>query len=294
SDNVVRQENIETASTVSSIIPASTVNSDHNSTAIITQNNQPEPILSELINLNVSNTLQKAKDLTNNQEPAKAPQEAPKKVTDVSMAEANQFQKDKGQLVTPKWTYIARPLYKLHYKDTLFYETVDRVKDFESWRQALTTAPPLLRPDFKLPFNLYIYASGDGLGAALHQVQIINYKPVEGPICFISRKIKPTEATYGASQMECLCPVWALEELNYFLEQCGFEVIADCTAVKSLLNMKTPNRHILRWQIAIKEYRGNITIVHKDGNIHKTADGHYQIILIIFLMCQKKLTHRSP
>ncbi|MBW0485218.1 hypothetical protein O181_024933 [Austropuccinia psidii MF-1] len=65
SDNVVRQENIETASTVTSIIPASTVNSDHNSTVIVTQNNQPEPISSELINLDISNTLQKAKNLAN-------------------------------------------------------------------------------------------------------------------------------------------------------------------------------------------------------------------------------------
>ncbi|MBW0513966.1 hypothetical protein O181_053681 [Austropuccinia psidii MF-1] len=31
--------------------------------------------------------------------------------------------------------------------------------------------------------------------------------------------------------------------------------------------------HILRWQIAIHDYRGNMTIVHKDGNIHKNADG---------------------
>ncbi|MBW0583172.1 hypothetical protein O181_122887, partial [Austropuccinia psidii MF-1] len=30
---------------------------------------------------------------------------------------------------------------------------------------------------------------------------------------------------------------------------------------------------MLRWQIAIQEYRGNMTIVHKDGNIHKNADG---------------------
>ncbi|MBW0586311.1 hypothetical protein O181_126026, partial [Austropuccinia psidii MF-1] len=51
------QENIETASTVTSIIPASTV--------IVTQNNQPEPISSELINLDISNTLQKAKNLAN-------------------------------------------------------------------------------------------------------------------------------------------------------------------------------------------------------------------------------------
>ncbi|MBW0593271.1 hypothetical protein O181_132986 [Austropuccinia psidii MF-1] len=89
--------------------------------------------------------------------------------------------------------------------------TIDRVKAFESLREALTSAPQLLIPDFKLTFKLYIDASGDGLGAALHQVQIINYKPVEGPICFISRPIKPTETRYGASQMECLCLVWALE-----------------------------------------------------------------------------------
>ncbi|MBW0491489.1 hypothetical protein O181_031204 [Austropuccinia psidii MF-1] len=62
---MVRQENIKTASTVTSIIPASTVNSENNSTVIITQNNQPEPISSELINLDISNTSQKAKNLTN-------------------------------------------------------------------------------------------------------------------------------------------------------------------------------------------------------------------------------------
>ncbi|MBW0584266.1 hypothetical protein O181_123981 [Austropuccinia psidii MF-1] len=168
---------------------------------------------------------------------------------------------------------IARPLYKLCDKDTVFEMTVDRVKDFESLREALTTAPLLLMPDFKLTFELYIDASGDGLGAALHQVQIINDKHLEGPICFISRQIKPTEARYAVSQMECRCLVQALEKLNYFLEGCVFEVIADCTAVKSHLNMKTSNRHMLRWQIAIQAYRGNMTIFHKDENIHKNEDG---------------------
>ncbi|MBW0562107.1 hypothetical protein O181_101822 [Austropuccinia psidii MF-1] len=122
--------------------------------------------------------------------------------------------------------------------------TVDRVKALESLREAFITAPLLLMPDFKFPFKLYVDASGDGLGGALHQVQIINNKPVKGPICFISSQIKPTEARYGASQMECLCLVWALEKMIYFLEGWGFEVITDCTAVKSLLNMKAPNRHI--------------------------------------------------
>ena len=67
SDNVVRQENIETASTVTSIIPARTVNSDHNSTIIVTQDIQPQPIFSELVSLEISNTLQKAKDSANSE-----------------------------------------------------------------------------------------------------------------------------------------------------------------------------------------------------------------------------------
>ncbi|MBW0559738.1 hypothetical protein O181_099453 [Austropuccinia psidii MF-1] len=73
--------------------------------------------------------------------------------------------------------------------------------------------------------------------------------------------------------MQCLCLVWALEKLHYYLDGSVFEVITDCNAVKSLLHIKTPNRHILRWKIAIQEYRGNIRIVHKAGSIHKNADG---------------------
>ncbi|MBW0584182.1 hypothetical protein O181_123897 [Austropuccinia psidii MF-1] len=102
---------------------------------------------------------------------------------------------------------------------------------------------------------------------------MIDEKPTEGLICYISRQIKPTEARYGASPMVCLCLVWGLEKLHYYLDGSIFEVITDCNAVKSLLNMKTPNRHMLRWKIAIQEYRGNITIVHRAGNIHKKSFG---------------------
>ncbi|MBW0534267.1 hypothetical protein O181_073982 [Austropuccinia psidii MF-1] len=43
--------------------------------------------------------------------------------------------------------------------------------------------------------------------------------------------------------------------------------------------MKTPNRHILRGQIAIKEHRGNMTILHKAGNIQKNANGFSRLAL---------------
>ncbi|MBW0583218.1 hypothetical protein O181_122933 [Austropuccinia psidii MF-1] len=151
--------------------------------------------------------------------------------------------------------------------------TQERIKAYEKIRKALTEAPLLLIPDWNIPFKLYIDACGDGLGAALRQVQIIDDKLTEGPVCYISRQIKPTEARYGASQRECLCLVWALDKLHYYLDGSVFEVINDCNAVKSLLNMKAPERHMLRWKIAIQEYRGNMTIVHKAGNIHNNAAG---------------------
>ncbi|MBW0499294.1 hypothetical protein O181_039009 [Austropuccinia psidii MF-1] len=37
--------------------------------------------------------------------------------------------------------------------------------------------------------------------------------------------------------------------------------------------MKTTNRQMLRWEIAIQEYRGNITIICKEGKSHTNEDG---------------------
>ncbi|MBW0519757.1 hypothetical protein O181_059472 [Austropuccinia psidii MF-1] len=37
--------------------------------------------------------------------------------------------------------------------------------------------------------------------------------------------------------------------------------------------MKTTNSHMLRWQIAIQEYRGNMTIIYKEGKSHNNEDG---------------------
>ncbi|MBW0550167.1 hypothetical protein O181_089882 [Austropuccinia psidii MF-1] len=101
----------------------------------------------------------------------------------------------------------ARSLYRICDQKTVFEMTQERIQEYENIRYALTNASLLLMPDLKLPFKLYIDACGEVLGEALHQVQTVNDKPYEGPICFISRQIKPIEARYGASQMEFLCLV---------------------------------------------------------------------------------------
>ncbi|MBW0522519.1 hypothetical protein O181_062234 [Austropuccinia psidii MF-1] len=119
--------------------------------------------------------------------------------------------------------------------------------DNERIKYELKNAPVLILPDFQLPFKLYIDAAcSQGLGAALHQGQIVDGEPREGVICYISRHMKDTEGRYGATQTECKYLVWALQRLYYHSEVTVFEVYTDCTALKSLLKMKTTIRHMLR------------------------------------------------
>ncbi|MBW0583549.1 hypothetical protein O181_123264 [Austropuccinia psidii MF-1] len=172
------------------------------------------------------------------------------------------------------FAHITSSLYKLCSKDVVFEITKERRDAYERIKYELTNAPVLILPDFELLFKLYIdEAYSQGLGEALTQRKIVDSETREGVICYISTQLKDSETKYGATQTECLCLVWSLEKLYYYLEGSVFEVYTDCIALKSLLNMKTTNRHMLRWQIAIQEYRGNMTSIYKEGKIHTHADG---------------------
>ncbi|MBW0502252.1 hypothetical protein O181_041967 [Austropuccinia psidii MF-1] len=160
------------------------------------------------------------------------------------------------------FAHMTSSFYKLCSKDVVFEITKERRDAYERIKHELTNETVLILPDFELPFKLYIDAAcSQGLAAALHQRQLVDGEPREGVICYISRQMKYSEARYVATQIECICLFWGLEKLHYYLEGAVFEVYTDCTALKSLLNINTTNRHMLRWQIATLEYRRNMTII---------------------------------
>ncbi|MBW0474347.1 hypothetical protein O181_014062 [Austropuccinia psidii MF-1] len=164
------------------------------------------------------------------------------------------------------FAHITSILYKLCSKNVVFEISKEGRDAYKRIKHELTNSPVLILLDFELPFKFYIDAAcSQGLGAALHQRQIVDGEPREGLICYISRQLKDSEDRYGATQTECLFLVWGLEKFHYYLEVAVFEFYTDCTALKSLLNMKTTNRHMFRWQIVIQEYRGNTTIIYKEG-----------------------------
>ncbi|MBW0497331.1 hypothetical protein O181_037046 [Austropuccinia psidii MF-1] len=121
------------------------------------------------------------------------------------------------------FAHITSSLYKLCSKHLVFEITKERRDAYERIKHELTNAPVLILTDFELQLKLYIDAAcSQGLGAALHQRQIVDDEQTEGVICYISRQLQDSEA---------------------------------------------------RWQTAIQEYRGNITIIYKEGKSHTNADG---------------------
>ncbi|MBW0473923.1 hypothetical protein O181_013638 [Austropuccinia psidii MF-1] len=137
------------------------------------------------------------------------------------------------------FAHITSSIYKSCSKDVFFEITKERRDAYERIKHELKNAPVLILNDFELPV----------------------------------KQLKVSEARYGATQTECLCLVWALEKIHYYLEGAVFEIYTDCTALKSLLNMKTTNRHMLRWKIAIQEYRRNMAIVYNEVKSLTNADG---------------------
>ena len=171
---------------------------------------------------------------------------------------------------------IVRPLQALVPIAIPFAWGPEQEAAFEAAKQAMVDAVTLFKPDFgdeAKPFTVYTDASFAGLGAALYQTQLVDGISREVPICFISRKLGDTEQRYAATQLECLCVVWMLEKLHFYLHGAKFTIVTDCDALKTLLTARWVNRHMIRWQVGIQDYHGQFEIVHRAGSEHSNADG---------------------
>ncbi|MBW0518792.1 hypothetical protein O181_058507 [Austropuccinia psidii MF-1] len=114
--------------------------------------------------------------------------------------------------------HITSSLYKLCSKDVVLESTKQMQDAYERIKHELPNGQVLILPDFELPFMLYIDAAcSQGLGASLHQRQIVDGEQREGVIFYISRQLNYSEAIYGATQTECLFLVWAIEKFHYYL-----------------------------------------------------------------------------
>ncbi|GAA5905634.1 hypothetical protein JCM5296_000534 [Sporobolomyces johnsonii] len=171
------------------------------------------------------------------------------------------------------YSLIARLLTRLLGKDVPWQWTVPCQTAFETMKTMLLNAPVLGQPNYDLPFDLATDASVIGVGACLEPTQEIDGEKRKVVICYISHQLKPSEEKDSMPQLECLAVVWALEKLHVFLDGTHFTVWPDAQALRSLMDMHSPSRHMLRWQLAIQECRGHMHIRHRPGKANGSADG---------------------
>ncbi|GFW65948.1 retrovirus-related Pol polyprotein from transposon 297 [Trichonephila clavipes] len=77
---------------------------------------------------------------------------------------------------------LCEPLYNLKRKLKKFCSSIEAQKAFDAVKTAITKAPVLKLPDFKMPFELFTDASSIGIGAVLNQEQ----RPVVFASCTLS------------------------------------------------------------------------------------------------------------
>ncbi|GJW85902.1 reverse transcriptase domain-containing protein [Tanacetum coccineum] len=95
---------------------------------------------------------------------------------------------------------IARPLTKLHEKDTLFKFDDECRKAFELLKEKLICAPVIVSLNLNLPFELMCDASDFTVGAVLGQKDGKNFHP----IYFASKALNPTQQKYTIIEKELM------------------------------------------------------------------------------------------
>ena len=131
-------------------------------------------------------------------------------------------------------------------KDKKFEWTDKCEASFQELKKRLISAPILIMPDIKKPFDVYCDASKIGLGCVLIQ---------EGKvIAYLSRQLKQHEQNYPTHDLELAAVVLALKTWHHYLMGNRCEIYSDHKSLKYIFTQKELNMRQRRWIELIKDY----------------------------------------
>lgn len=102
-------------------------------------------------------------------------------------------------------------------------------ESFTKLKNAITSAPILISPNWKKPFRGYIDASQFAVGGPLTQCDENGKDRV---IAYFSKKRSETEMNYTTNDRELLALVKFLERFSCYLEGATFEIFTDNQVLK--------------------------------------------------------------
>ena len=166
----------------------------------------------------------------------------------------------------PNFSTLALPLTNLLKKDVKFVWDENCNSSFTKLKSILCNYPILRLPDFSKPFNLYIDASGVGIGSCLFQEDAgINY-----PISYFSKKLTPAQSKYSTIVREAFALVSSVKHFSIYLECGKTTVYTDHNPLTFIHKFKANNAKLLRWSLILSSY--DIEIKHVRGVDNSLAD----------------------
>ncbi|MBW0525190.1 hypothetical protein O181_064905 [Austropuccinia psidii MF-1] len=153
-------------------------------------------------------------------------------------------------------------------KDSPFIFNEEALSQFQSLKEAFTTAPSLSHFNSSLPTIVETEASDYALGAVLSQLNDIG----KHPIAFDCRKLLPAELNYEIHDKKLLGIVWALKRWRAFLLSLSnsFEILKDHSSLQYFMSSKVLTRRQAHWAEFLSEF--HLTITYCPGRLATLPD----------------------
>ncbi|KAJ9566697.1 hypothetical protein OSB04_002663 [Centaurea solstitialis] len=161
---------------------------------------------------------------------------------------------------------ITKPLCNLLHVDQAFNFTSECKVAFEKIKKALVTAPIVVAPDWKLPFEVMCDASDWAVGAILGQKR----KKIFHPIYYASKTLIDAQINYTTTEKELLAVVFAFDRFRSYLIGAKVIVHTDHSAIKYLMSKADAKPRLIRWVLLLQEF--DLEIIDRKGTENQVAD----------------------
>lgn len=163
--------------------------------------------------------------------------------------------------LTGYYGQTARPLTDLLKKNSFCWTTA-ATDAFQALKEAVTTVPILVLPEFNQEFTIETNASGAGIGAVMSQGK--------KPITFLSQAFSSTGRIKSLYERELLAIVKAVSKWKHYVAGKEFVIKTDQKSLRHLLDQKAVSTVQQRW--AAKLIVFNHKIEYKPGVENRVAD----------------------